>query len=182
MANSQFPFFLDFLVPPNTADYYLFLKYLSCDFHELQVALVVKNLPANAGGTRDSSSIPGWGRTPGGGNGNPFLYPCRENLKDRGAWRAKVYEVTKSQTQLSTQHTLDFRNVAFLVFDPISASSPLPLFLDRPHIPKLLREVSGLNVGDPPIHQDNQTIPIKFQNISHKQFYRKLEPQCMNRF
>ena len=106
---------------------------------------MVKNLPANAGGARDSSSIPGWGQTPGGGNSNPFLYSCWENLKDRGAWWAKVYEVSKSQIQLSTQHTFDFRNIAFLFFGPIFVSSPLTLFLDCPHIPKLLREASGLH-------------------------------------
>ena len=52
-----------------------------------QVALVVKNLPANAGDIRDASSVPGSGRSPGGGRGNPLQYPCLENLlvMDRGA-------------------------------------------------------------------------------------------------
>ena len=44
-----------------------------------QVALVVKNLPANAGDVRDSGSIPGLGKSPGGGNGNPLQYSCLEN-------------------------------------------------------------------------------------------------------
>ena len=44
-----------------------------------QVVLVVKNPPANAGDIRDSSLIPGWGRSPGGGNGNPLQYSCLEN-------------------------------------------------------------------------------------------------------
>ena len=44
-----------------------------------QVVLVVKNLPANAGGVRDSSSIPELGRSPGGGHSNPFQYSCLEN-------------------------------------------------------------------------------------------------------
>ena len=43
-----------------------------------QVVLVVKNLPANAGDIRDTGSIPGWGRSPGGGNGNPLQYSCWE--------------------------------------------------------------------------------------------------------
>ena len=43
-----------------------------------EVAQVVKNLPANAGHIRDVHSIPGWGRSPGGGNGNPFWYSCLE--------------------------------------------------------------------------------------------------------
>ena len=44
-----------------------------------QVALVVKNLPANAGDIRDLGSVPGWGRSPGGGHGNSLQYSCLEN-------------------------------------------------------------------------------------------------------
>ena len=47
----------------------------------------------------DLGSIPGWGRTPGEGNGNPLQYNCLENSMDRGAWQATVYGVAKSQTQ-----------------------------------------------------------------------------------
>ena len=53
-----------------------------------QVAQVVKNPPANAGDTREAGSIPGSGRSPGEGNGNPFQYSCLENSMDRGAWWA----------------------------------------------------------------------------------------------
>ena len=60
------------------------------------MALVVKNPPANAGDTRVEDSMPGWGRAPGGGNGNPLQYPCLENPMDRGVWRATVHGVTKS--------------------------------------------------------------------------------------
>jgi len=60
----------------------------------------VKNLPANAGDAGDAGSIPGSGRGPGVGNGNPFQY-CLENPVDRGAWWATVNGVTKSQTRLS---------------------------------------------------------------------------------
>ena len=56
------------------------------------------NLPASAG---DVSSIPGLGRSPGGGHGNPLQHSCLENPTDRGAWRAIVHEVAKSQTWLS---------------------------------------------------------------------------------
>ena len=47
---------------------------------------VVKNMPANAGDARDVGSIPGSGRSPGEGNGNPLWYSCLENAMDRGAW------------------------------------------------------------------------------------------------
>ena len=69
-----------------------------------QVVLVIKNLPANAGDVRDLGSSPGMGRSPGEGNGNPLQYSCLENPMDRGAWRATVHGVTKSQTRLSV-HT-----------------------------------------------------------------------------
>ena len=65
-----------------------------------QVVLVVKNLPANAGDTRDGGSIPASGRSPGGGHGNPLQSSCLENPMDRGAWWATVHGVTKSWTQL----------------------------------------------------------------------------------
>jgi len=55
-----------------------------------QVALVVKNLPANEGDIRDVGSIPGSGRFPGGAHGNPLQYSCLENAMDRVAWRATV--------------------------------------------------------------------------------------------
>ena len=57
---------------------------------------VVKNLLASAGNARDRGSIPGWGRSPGGGNGNPLQYSCLENSVDRGTWEATVHGVTKS--------------------------------------------------------------------------------------
>ena len=63
-----------------------------------QVALVVKNPPANAGDIRDMGPIPGLGRSSAGGHGNPLQYSCLENPMDRGAWRATVHRVRKSQT------------------------------------------------------------------------------------
>ena len=60
--------------------------------------LVVKNLPVSAGDIRDTDSIPGSGRSPGGGHGNPLQYSCLENPMDRGARRATVYGVKKSGT------------------------------------------------------------------------------------
>ena len=63
---------------------------------------MVKNPPANAG---DSGSIPGSGRSPGGGHGNPLQCSCLENPMERGAWWATVQGVTQSQTGLSDGHT-----------------------------------------------------------------------------
>ena len=73
----------------------------------LKVVLVVKNPPASA---RDSGSIPGSGRSPGEGNGNPLQYPCLENSMDRGTWRATVNGVTKSWTRLSDQAHIPHSN------------------------------------------------------------------------
>ena len=53
-----------------------------------QVALVVKNLPANAGDIRGPGSIPGLGRSPGGEHGSPLQYSCLENPIDREAWQS----------------------------------------------------------------------------------------------
>ena len=63
-----------------------------------QVALVVKNPPANAGGIRDEGLIPGSGRYPGEGNGTPLQYSCLENPTNKGAWWAVVCGIAKSQT------------------------------------------------------------------------------------
>ena len=60
-----------------------------------------KNLPASAGDIRDVGLIPGLGRSPGGGNDNPFQYSCLETPMDRGAWWAIVHGVAKSRTRLS---------------------------------------------------------------------------------
>ena len=59
-----------------------------------------KEPAASVGDIRDSGSIPGLGRSPGGGHGNPLQYSCLENPMDRGAWWATVRGIKKSQTQL----------------------------------------------------------------------------------
>ena len=56
-----------------------------------QAALMVKNPPVNAGDIRDTGSIPGLGKSPGGGHGNPLQYSCLENCMDRGAWQATTH-------------------------------------------------------------------------------------------
>ena len=68
---------------------------------------MVKNLPANAGDAGDEGLIPGLGRSPGRGNGNPLQYWCLKNPMDRETWWAMIHGVTKSQTQLSDRvHSL----------------------------------------------------------------------------
>ena len=61
---------------------------------------LVNKLPANVGNTRDMGSIPGLGRSPGGGHGNPLQYSCLESPMDREAWKAMVHGIKKSWTQL----------------------------------------------------------------------------------
>ena len=70
-----------------------FYLFFSMFYGATKVALEVKNLPVNAG-----DSIPGLGRSPTGGNGNPLQYSFLENPMDRGTWQAAVHRVTKSQT------------------------------------------------------------------------------------
>ena len=69
------------------------------------MALVVKNLPADAGDVGDRDSIPGSRRSPGGGHSNPLQYSFLENPVNREAWRAVVHRVAKSQTQLKQLST-----------------------------------------------------------------------------
>ena len=77
---------------------------------------MVKNPPINAGDIRDMGSIPGSGRFPGGGHGNPLQYSYLENLLDRGAWQATVCRVAKSQTQLKqfSTHAQLINNVVII--------------------------------------------------------------------
>ena len=62
-----------------------------------------KDPACHAGDVRDAGSIPGAGRSPGEGNGNPLQSSCLGNPMDRGAWQATVQKATKSRTQLSTR-------------------------------------------------------------------------------
>ena len=78
-----------------------------------QVELVVKNLPANAGDVRDVGSMPGSGRSPGGGHSNPLQYSCLENPTNRGAWWAIVHRVAKSWTRLSDLSQLSAKILPF---------------------------------------------------------------------
>ena len=86
---------------------YLFIRLGMWYTGASQVALVVKNPPASGGDIRDTGSIPGLGRSPGGGHGNPLQYSCLENSMDRGAWQAMVHKSAKCQTRLKrlSMHT-----------------------------------------------------------------------------
>ena len=66
------------------------------------MALVIKSPPATEGDVRDMGLIPGSGRFPGRGHGNPIQYSCLENPMDRGAWRATVRSVAESDMTEST--------------------------------------------------------------------------------
>ena len=69
------------------------------------MALVVKNPPANPGDTRYAGLIPGSGKSPAGGNGNPFQFSCLENSVDRGVWRVSLWVCKESDTTEETEHT-----------------------------------------------------------------------------
>ena len=90
--------------------------------------LVVRNLPASAGDTRDTTLIFGLGRSPAVGNGTLLQYSCLENSMGRGAWRATVHGVEKSQRQLSTQHKGCVKCL-FSILLNILISQKLPCFL-----------------------------------------------------
>ena len=83
------------------------------------VSLVAQRLKHLPGMQVDLGSLPGSGRSPGEGNGNPLQYPCLENPMDRGAWQATVHGVAKSLTRLATSLSLfmlkDKTTVEFLV-------------------------------------------------------------------
>ena len=73
---------------------------------------MVKNPPANAGDTRDIGLIPGLGRSPAGGNGNPLQYSCLGNSMNRGAWWATVHGVAESDTNEDAQTHSKFIKLA----------------------------------------------------------------------
>ena len=79
-----------------------------------RVAELVKNLPSNVGDAGDVGLIPGLGRFPGVGNGNPLQYSCLENSMDREVWWAIVQFLgSQSQSCLSETHTLENRLLDF---------------------------------------------------------------------
>ena len=65
---------------------------------------MIKNPPTNKGDVRDVGSMPGSGRSPGGGHGNPLQYSLLENSVDRGTWQGTVCRVAESDRTEATQH------------------------------------------------------------------------------
>ena len=118
-------------VVPQAFSSYLFYiwQYVYASPWVSQVALEVKNLPANAGAIRDVASILGSGRPPGRGHGNPLQYSCLENPIDRGAWWATVHRVPQSQTRLQRLSTHTRVSVPVSQFIPPS----YPQLLVRVH-------------------------------------------------
>ena len=80
-----------------------------------QVGLVLKNQPANAGDVRDAGSIPGLGRSPEGGHGNPLQYSYLENPMNRGAWQATVHGVARVRHNLVTKPPWDPKSLMWVV-------------------------------------------------------------------
>ena len=85
-----------------------------------QVALVVKNPPANAGDKRDASSNPGSGRSPGEGTGYPLQYSCLENSMDRGAWKLQSMGSQRIRSHIHTHthlYTVECNNIPSSSYD-----------------------------------------------------------------
>ena len=81
-----------------------------------QVALVVKNLPANAGRVRGQGLIPEWGRFLGGQHGNPLQYFYLENPMDRGSWQAAVHGVKESDSEVTEHAHMNTYALLFIYF------------------------------------------------------------------
>ena len=109
-----------------------------------KVALVVKNSHANAGDIRDTSSIPGSWRSPGGGRENPLQCSCLENPMDRGAWRAIVHRVTQSQTQLKWLGTHIHAKATYICD---VAQPPLCFLLQRMELPSIRLVAEAKTLG-----------------------------------
>ena len=98
--------------------------------------LVLKNLPANAGDSRNVGSIPGPGRSPGEGNGNPLRYSCLENPMDRGAWQATSWghRVRHDWAQTHLGPTLSWIIKLNLHFHELTKNATFSLRQVRKHV------------------------------------------------
>ena len=87
---------------------------------------MVKKQSANAGDTRDMGSIPGLGRSPAAGYGNPLQYSCLGNPTDRGAWQATVHGLTKESDLTSVQFSHSVVSDSLRPHEPQHARLPCP--------------------------------------------------------
>ena len=95
---------------------FLFLRLSNITFWASHVALIVKNLSASAREVKEAGLIPGSGRSPGGGHGNPLQYSCLEKPMDRGAWWATIHMVAQSDTTEVIQHARMY-NITFYLLN-----------------------------------------------------------------
>ena len=96
------------------------------------MALVLKNPPANVEDVGETGLIPGWGRSPGGGHGNPLQYSCLENSMDRGAWRATVHG---GHEESDTTESLTPRPPPESATAPVPEDTSVPAYLALPGFP-----------------------------------------------
>ena len=127
---------------------------------------MVKNPPANAEDLRDAGLIPGSGRYPCGGHGNPLQYSCLENLMDRRGWQAIVHRVTKRQTRLKrlSMHT---RKHCFFIYEKtMTKMSSYSQWFKRKMWNKMDTSII-FTVQLNPSYQVNQLFQIKFNFFSN---------------
>ena len=142
---------------------------MKCTFNKAsQVALVVRNLLATAGDVRDVGSIPGSGRSPGGGHGHALQYSSLENLMDRGAWWATIHRVAKSRTRsqrLST-HPRTSNNIS-----PLQGNTTLLLLIQRfrKFFPRSSWECQG-------IHFSGSDARIQFRSLTSRLAFSLFNP------
>ena len=136
---------------------------------------MVKNPPANAGNSRDVGdvgSIPGLGRSPEGGNGNPLQYSCLENPMDRGAWRTTVHGVAKSQTQLN-DWALEYLLWLYLMAAPTSMWEELLYQV-------LCYQAQGMQLGSRQSHYSHNSPGgvVRTISISKYTYYVRCDFMC----
>ena len=98
--------------------------------------LIGKETTCNAGAAGDTGLMPGLGRSPEGGHGNPPQYSCQENPKGRGAWWAIVHRVPESDETETTEHTSTYAYVTYFIYK--IWTSPAPIKYIPPDIFKLI--------------------------------------------
>ena len=131
----------------------------------------VKNPLANAGDAGDKGSVPGLGRSPGGGYGNPLQYFWLENPMERKAWWATVHRVTKSRTWLKPLNTYTH------IHDAVHRSTRKPASLPWGHLPKTI-QLLKMPVGPRftrTVNGDNSLV-FQMQNLVHLTYFLYWKP------